>query len=113
MSNLKALFGLAVVVAFGYIAWMVLPAYYSSFQFQDFMDSEAKLNSYSMKPESEIQEGLFKKAKDLELPLASDAIHVQRSGTDITIWAEYTVKVDLPIHPIELKFSPSTKNKRI
>ncbi len=113
MSNLKALFGLAVMVTFAYVAYMMLPPYFNSYQFQDFIESEAKLNSYSTKPEAEIQEGIFKKAKDLELPLTSEAIHVQRSGTEIAIWAEYTVTVDLPVHPIELKFTPSTKNKRI
>ena len=113
MRNLKALLSLAVVVCGFYVAWTVLPVYYTSYQFQDAIDNEAKLGSYSTRPEVEIQDTLFKKARELELPLKSDQIHVVRDGNELSIWAEYTVHVDLPLYPLDLKFSPSTKNRRI
>ncbi len=39
--------------------------------------------------------------------------HVQRAGNDLTVNAEYDVHIDIPIHPFDLHFTPSTKNKRI
>jgi hypothetical protein len=38
---------------------------------------------------------------------------VQKTGSDVAIWAEYTVTVNTPVKAFDLKFSPSTKNKRI
>jgi hypothetical protein len=113
MRNLKALFGIAVVVAAFYVAWMVLPPYFVSYQFQDAIESEAKIDSYSTKPESEIQEIVLKKARELDLPINSEDIHVTRTGNEVAIWADYTVHVDLPLYPMDLKFAPSTKNKKI
>ena len=113
MKTLKALFGLFVVVAGFYVAYKLIPPYFNNYQFQDAIESEARLNSYNYKSEQEIREIIAKKARDLELPVTTDQITVQRSGSELIISAEYTVHVDLPGYPMDLKFTPSTKNKRI
>jgi len=38
---------------------------------------------------------------------------VQKTGNEISIWAEYTISVQTPVKTFDLTFSPSTKNKRI
>lgn len=113
MRNLRALFGVAVVVVAFYVGWMVLPPYYNHYQFQDAVENEAKMASYSTKSEDDIRESLAKSARELELPIKAEQIHVQRQGSEVTIWTEYMVHVDLPLHPLDLKFSPSSKNRKI
>ncbi|HWR34629.1 MAG TPA: hypothetical protein VN622_02020 [Clostridia bacterium] len=113
MKNLKALFGLAVLFAAVYVAWAVLPPYYNNFQFQDAVDAEAKMSSYSTKTEFEMQESLAKKAQEFDIPLKAEQIHVVRSGNELSIWAEYQIHVDLPLYPVDLRFQPATKNKKI
>jgi len=113
MKRLKALFGLFVVVAISYTAWMVVPLYVSNYQFQDDIQNEALLNSYSNKTEQDIRNTLAKKAEAYGIPLKADQINVQRNGLELSIWADYTVHVDLPVFPLDLRFHPSTKNKRI
>ncbi len=113
MKNLKALLGLGVVVAAFYVAWMVLPPYYAHYQFQDAVDNEAKTASYTTKSEDDIRESLAKTARGLDIPLRAEDIHVQRDGNEVSIWAEYQVHVDLPVHPLDLKFSPASKNRKI
>ena len=77
------------------------------------MDSEARLNSYNTKTEQEIQDGVIKKARELDIPLTENQVKVTKTGNEVAISAEYTVHVDLPMHPIDLHFTPSSKNKRI
>lgn len=113
MRNLKTLLSVALIGFGFYVAWLLVPVYFSSYQFQDLMDSEAKLSAYSTKPEAEIEESLMKKAKDLDLPIEPNHIHVIRNGNEVSITADYTVHVDIPFHPVDLTFTPSTKNKRI
>jgi len=113
MNRLKALFGLFVVVAITYTAWMLLPHYVNNYEFQDDIQNEALINSYSNKSEQDIRSTLAKKAAEYGIPLKAEEINVRRNGPELSIWAEYTVHVDLPGFPLDLRFHPSTRNKRI
>lgn len=111
MKTLRALVGLAVVVAGIWLAWKLIPPYFANYQLEDFMTQEARFNTYTIKSEQDMREAVFKKAQDLEIPLSRDQINVQRGGNSVSIWVDYTVHVDLPYHPIDITFHPSTKNK--
>lgn len=113
MQRLKSLIGVLVVAAAFYVAWQLFPPYYNNFQFQDEIESQARLNSYTSKSEQEIKESLIKKARELDLPLTSDQVKVQRIGTELAISADYSIHVDLPGYPLDLHFTPQTKNKKI
>jgi uncharacterized protein DUF4845 len=114
MKTVKGLIGIFVVVALVYTCLKVVPVYFDYYQFQDAIESEARIQSYSQKSENDMRESIWKKAKELELPLTSqEQIKVERSGAVITISTEYTVHIDLPVHPFDLEFKPSTRNKQI
>ena len=111
MRSIKALVGVAVVVAGIYVAYRLIPPYFANFQLEDAIESEARLGSYSNKSEADIVDIVLKKAKDLDIKLRAEQVHVQRDSSGLSIWAEYTVHVDLPGYPVDLKFKPSTSNK--
>ncbi|HYY68627.1 MAG TPA: hypothetical protein VE734_02760 [Terriglobales bacterium] len=113
MGRLKALFGLLFVIAGFYAAWMLLPPYVHDYEFQDDIRNEALINTYSNKSEQDIRNTLAKKAAEYDIPLKPEQINVQRNGAELSIWADYAVHVDLPAFPLDLKFHPATKNKRI
>jgi predicted small integral membrane protein len=113
MKQAKSLIGVAIVLIAMYLVWKVMPAYYANFEFQDYVESQSRIESYSNHSEQEIAEIYAKKAADLEIPLTAAQIHVQRAGNDLTINAEYDVHIDVPVHPFDLHFSASTKNKKI
>ena len=113
MKQAKSLFGLALVVIGMYLVWKIMPAYYTNFEFQDFVESQARIESYSTHNEAEIAEVFAKKAADLDIPLTASQIHVQRLGNDLSVSCEYDVHIEVPIHPFDLHFKAETKNKRI
>jgi len=113
MKSLKALFGLFLIVAVFYTAWKLLPPYINNYQFQDDIANEALINSYSNKSEQDIRNTLAKKAAEYGIPLTAEQINVQRSGNELSIWADYTVHVDLPGFPLDLKFLAGTRKRRI
>ncbi|MGC2323557.1 MAG: hypothetical protein WA463_13100 [Terriglobales bacterium] len=113
MSRTKALLTVLFIVLAGYAAWILLPPYINNYEFQDDIQNEALINSYSSKTELDIRNTLAKKAADYGIPVKAEQIHVQRSGPELSIWADYTVHVDLPGLPLDLNFHPATKNKRI
>jgi len=113
MKNVKAFLGIFVVVAATYVGFKLIPPYFNSFQFQDAIESEARLAANNpFRTEQEIREAVGKKAAEYDVPLTIDQINVQRSGSEVQIWAKYTIHVDLPGYPLDLKFEPATKGKR-
>lgn len=114
MKQLKSLLGLAIVVVGFYLAWMLIPPYYNNYTFQDELDNQARAAVYSQQTtEDDVKNALAKKAKELDIPLTADDIHVEKAGGNISIWAQYTVSVSTPVKTFDLTFSPATKNKRI
>lgn len=115
MGTVKLAFGLIVIVAAIYVGAAVIPVYYANYEFQDMIKTEATLQTYTTKPEAEIQQTILKRAQELDIPLTKDQVKVQRRGNlgtgSLTIQAPYTVHVDLPGYPVDLHFDPSTENK--
>ena len=115
MGSIKLLFGLTVIVVSVYLGAELVPVYYANYEFQDTIKTEATLQTYTTKPEAEIQQMIFKKAQDLQIPLNKEQIKVQRHGTtgtgSLTIRAPYVVHLELPGYPMDLHFDPSTENK--
>jgi len=115
MGTIKLIFGIMVIVTAVYVGAELVPIYYANYEFQDVIKTEATLQTYTTKPEGEIQQTIFKKAQDLQIPLSKDQIKVQRHGTtgtgSLSIRAPYVVHVDLPGYPMDLHFDPSTENR--
>jgi len=114
MGTIKLVIGLLVIVASVYMGAELIPVYYANYEFQDLIKTEATLETYTTKPEAEIQDTIFKKAQELQIPLTKDQIKVARHGTtgtgSLSIRAPYIVHVDLPGYPLDLNFDPSTEN---
>jgi hypothetical protein len=113
MKQLRALFGLALVVVAIYLAWKVFPVYYANYELQDYIERQAVIEAYTQHTEQDIAEVMAKKASELDIPLKPEQFKVQKAGADLTIAADYSVPIDVPIHPFEMHFSVGTKNKRI
>ena len=117
MSTIKLILTLGLL-AFGvYVGAEIIPPYFANYQFQDAIDTEARLATYSNKNEDSLRDSVFKQAQNLEIPVTRDDIKVQRTGTQGTgsvfIETDYTVHVDLPGYPLDLHFHPASKNKGV
>jgi hypothetical protein len=111
MRLLKSLLTLVVLVLLGQALWQVVPPLFYNYQFQDAIRQEAMAASYNPRSsEDDIQENVLRKATDLNVPLTRDQIRVQRDGSRVSISAAYTVHVDVPWHPFDMTFTPSTQN---
>ena len=115
MGTIKLIFGILVIVGSVYLGAVLVPVYYANYQFQDSIKTEATLQTYTSKPEGDIQDTVFKKAQDLEIPVSKEQIKVQRRGLQgtgsLTIRAPYVVHVSFPGYPMDLHFDASTENK--
>ena len=117
MGTIKLVLILGALAVGVYVGAQIIPPYFANYQFQDTIDTEAKLGTYSTKSEDAIRDNVFKRAQDLEIPVTKDQIQVQRNGGPSTgslyIGCEYVVHVDIPGYPMDLSFHPESKNKGV
>ncbi len=110
MPRLKAILGIALVVAFFYYCVKVLPPYIQNYQFQQEIQSIARNTQFGYATEPAIREEVRRKIVDLGVPLNIDKVLVTKDSNGVTIAAQYSVHVDLPVHPMDIIFSPATRN---
>jgi hypothetical protein len=120
MQNLKLVFAVFLLVATAYLCWALIPPYFANYQLNDVIENEARLGTYSTRTDDDIRNEIFKKAQDLEIPISREEIKVLRGtnqlgqGTGgVTISVDYTVHVNVPGYPLDLKFHSGSKNKSI
>ena len=115
MGTIKLIFGVLVIVVGAYLGAELVPVYYSNYQFQDDVKTEATLETYTTKPEDAIRDAIFKKAQEHNIPLTKEQIKVERHGTQgtgsLAISAPYIVHLELPGYPLDIHFDASTENK--
>jgi hypothetical protein len=113
MKELKSIFGLLLILVGGFVLYKVLPAYWDDFKLGRLIEDQAVSSTYSSKSESAIATDIAQKASEFNLPLTPEQVVVQRGSGELTITAEYTVHVDMPIYPLDLKFKTASKNKSV
>jgi hypothetical protein len=115
MGTIKLILVLGLLVGLVYVGAELIPPYFTNYQFQDTLDTEARLGTYSTKGDEVIRDAVFKRAQELELPVTREQIKVQRTGGpgtgSVLIETSYSVHVDLPYYPMDLDFHPQSKNR--
>jgi hypothetical protein len=108
MGSIKLIFGLSVIVVSLYLCVMLVPPYYDNYEFQGEIQSEALYGANNSKPEEAIRDSVYKKAKELRIPITPDDIKVHRVGVNgsgsVSIDVPYVVHVAIPGYPTDLHF---------
>jgi hypothetical protein len=117
MGSLKLVVGLFTIVAVVYLVAELAPPFFSNYQFEDVIKTEAQMGTYSTKSDDTIREEVFKKAQELDIPITKEQIKIRRIGSayagSVSIEAPYTVHLNLPGYPLDLNFDPSSTNKSV
>ena len=105
------LVSIVLLVILGYLGTRFIPPYMRYGQFRDSMRADAGFATTMS--DSAIRSGLVAQADSLHLPPEAHRIRIRRAGghpPTITISAEYSESVDLPIFGIKvLHFKPSVE----
>ena len=110
MKGLKAILALAVLLYIVVALFMLGPVYFNYMGFKDAVEQEARVAAYSQRDERAIRADLDRQITEYRIPLKADDMDVHKNGTSVTIKGDYNVHVDLPLHPIDLKFHVGADN---
>ena len=117
MGSLKLVFGLFTIVAVVYLTAELAPPFFANYQFEDVIKTEAQMGTYSNRSDDALRDEIYKKALELDVPIAKDQIKIRRVGSayagSVSIEAPYSVHLNLPGYPLDLNFNPSSSNKSV
>ncbi len=117
MGTLKLVFGVAVFLAGGLVCVKLIPPFFSNYELEDAIKTEALQATYTTRTEDDIRESIIKQARNYDIALTPKQVHVSRAGGfgngTLAIEAEYSVPIELPGYSTTLDFHPSSKNKGI
>jgi hypothetical protein len=117
MATLKLVFGVAIFGALILFGIKIIPPFFSNYELEDSMKTEALQSTYSTRTEEDIRATVIKQARNYDIALTPQQVHISRIGNfgagSLTIEAEYSVPVELPGYSTTLDFHPSSKNKGV
>ena len=112
-GRFKMVMWLAILCCCIYTGIKVIPVLVNNFQFQDAIQSTARLASVNHQSNDDVRAAIVKEAKEQEIPIQPSDIHVKGENGNVEISAEYSVTVDLGVYRWTLNFHPSAKNNAL
>lgn len=88
-------------------AWQMIPAKIADMQLKDHMEELAKNNP--RKEGNFFRDQILRRAKDLDIPLREDDIHVEKNLRYVRMRVEYTVPLNFIVTTINWKFGHDIK----
>ncbi len=96
-GRLGTLFALTLLAVMIYLGVKVVPVMINTYAFKDFIEEEARFASVR-RDDEEIRTRVFKKARELDLPIEMKQIHTERSNARFDINVSYTVPIVTPVY---------------
>mgnify|MGYP006993420925 CR=1 FL=1 len=100
-GRLGTLLALTVLAVLIYLGVKVVPVMVNTYAFKDFLQEEARFASVR-RDDEEIRERVWKKARELELPVEMKQIHTERSNSRFDIAVRYSVPIVTPVYTYTL-----------
>jgi hypothetical protein len=117
MATLKLIFGLGLFIAVGIAGFKVIPPFFSNYEFEDAIKTEALQSTYTTRSEDDVRQAVIKRAKDFDISLTEKEVRVTRTGSSgngsLSISVDYSIPVEMPGYSTTLDFHPSTSNKGV
>lgn len=117
MATLKLILGVAIFGLVILVGIKVIPPYFSNYELEDAIKTEALNSTYTTRSEEEIRDAVIKQARSYDIELTAKQVHVSRSGSygsgTTAIECEYSVPIELPGYSTTIAFNPSTKNRGV
>jgi hypothetical protein len=104
-GRLGCLLVLLVITAIGYFGFNFAEAYWNFYRYQDRMRGEAQFAAHNT--DAAIKAHIAGFADSLGLPDPANNVIVRRGAHEVFIYANYTVRIELPGQVRELHFNPS------
>lgn len=103
----------ALVIVAGLVYFLVLfaPIYFRNQQLQRYVSDLTHSVDAGSRPDAALRETVLDKARELNLPVAADNVHVLRTADGVQIDVRYFVRVSMPGYTVDLHFYPGAGSR--
>ncbi len=98
--------GVAVLAILVILAVRLLPIYLHNQQLQQFVEEMTHRPAVAKNTDDVLRSWVLTKAADLNLPVETGNIHIDRSPDSVRVDVRYVVRVNLPLYTVDLHFYP-------
>lgn len=112
-ARLKAILWTLALLYGAFVAYKIIPPYFSNYQLADKMQEMARFAVVNRQSSEQIREAIFKEAQQRDISVRREAIKVDVTQDLVRISVDYTVPVDLKLYQLNLHFAPSSENRSV
>jgi hypothetical protein len=103
-AKINLLLTLIILGSMIFVGVMLVPPYFTNYQLQDAMNTEARFAGYNRKSEEEIREDVWKKVQELGVPAKRSDIHITNDSSTTQITLNYTVPINMIFKQYDWEF---------
>src|ERR1700733_1389933 len=103
-TKINLLFTLIILGSMIFAGVMLVPPYFTNYQLQDAMNTEARFAGYNRKSDEEIRDDVWKKVQELGVPVKKEDIHVVNENNTVQITVNYSIPVDMKFTQFTMDF---------
>jgi hypothetical protein len=107
-GRLKLIIWLLILCVFGYVCVKIVPVLFAAYQFQDTVQSTARLAAVTRQPDEELKKTIMQAAADNNLPVTPEEVVIAHKGFSVEISVDYSVTVDLSVYQWTFHFHPDS-----
>ncbi len=106
----EAVIGVVIVAGAMYFIYKVGPPYFNNYRFADDINQLAMAESYTPHDEQMIRDKVIRTGTENSVDLTPQNVVVTRNQSQVTIVVDYTVHIDIPVHPFDMHFHCASSN---
>ena len=99
---------LAALAGFGVL---FAPIYADNLKLQTYVEEMTRGADSQKQSDEALRQNVLKRARDLDLPVMADNVHILRSNEGLRIDVRYFVRVTLPGYTVDLHFYPGAGSR--
>lgn len=103
-AKINLLLTLIILGSMIFTAVMFVPPFFTNYQLQDAMNTEARFAGYNRKSEEDIREDVWKKVQELGVPAKRADIKITNENNMTQITVNYTVPINLIFKQFDWEF---------
>lgn len=112
-AKMSLLLTLCVLGSMIFVGVKVFPPFFSNYQLQDSMQSEATFAMANRKSAEDIRADVWRKVQELGIPVKQDAIVIKDQQGAVSISIDYSIPIDLLVYQFNMQFHPTADNHSI
>ena len=99
---------LAALLGFGI---MFAPIYLGNLKLQTYVSEITRTVDNKNQPDEALRQNVLNRARELDLPVKADNVHIMRSPEGLRIDVRYFVRVTIPGYTVDLHFYPGAGSR--